>query len=72
MEKIMKKLLVFFGVFSVFVMNVSAATSYDLYYKTSQYGSWTKAGNYYSEGACERAASSSYSWAYATKCNIVN
>lgn len=65
----MKKLLSLFTIFIFFSINASAS-SYTLYYKTSQYGSWTKAGSFYSESACEQAAKSSYSWAYATKCNI--
>jgi len=67
----MKKLLSFLTVFVLFSVNASAS-SYTLYYKTSAYGSWTKVGSYYSESACEQTAKSSYSWAYATKCNIEN
>jgi len=67
----MKKLLSILTLFIFFTVNASAAT-YNLYYKTSQYSSWTKAGSFSSESSCEQTAKSSYSWAYATKCNIEN
>ncbi|MDA9867139.1 hypothetical protein N9D48_02120 [Gammaproteobacteria bacterium] len=68
----MKKLLSVLTIFILFSANASAAT-YTLYYKSSQYANWVSTGNtFYSEGSCEQSAKSSYSWAYATKCNIDN
>jgi hypothetical protein len=68
----MKKLLSLFTLLIFFTVNASAAT-YELYYKSSQYGNWVSTGaTFISEGLCEQTAKSSYSWAYATKCNIKN
>tara|TARA_R110002153_G_C13259531_1_gene492313 strand:- start:1241 stop:1447 length:207 start_codon:yes stop_codon:yes gene_type:complete len=68
----MKKLLSVLTLFIFFAVNASAS-SYTLYYKATQYGSWTSTGSsFLSESACEQVAKSSYSWAYATKCNIKN
>jgi len=67
MKKLLSLTLLIF-----FTVNSSAAT-YELYYKSSQYGNWVSTGaNFYSESSCEQTAKSSYSWAYATKCNIKN
>ena len=68
----MKKLLSLLTIFILFSVNASSAT-YELYYKSSQYGNRVSTGaTFYSEGSCEQTAKSSYSWAYATKCNIKN
>lgn len=68
----MKKLFSLTTIFILFSMNASSA-SYELYYKSSQYASWVSTGStFYSENSCQQTAKSSYSWAYATKCNIKN
>ena len=59
-------------IFVLFSVNAST-TTYELYYKTTQYDNWTSTGStFYSESSCEQTAKSSYSWAYATKCNKKN
>ena len=68
----MKKILSIFTLCILFSVNASAQ-SFELYYKSSQYASWTSTGNtFYSQSACEQTAKSSYSWADATQCNIKN
>ena len=68
----MRKLLSLLTLLIFFTVHASAA-SYELYYKNTQYGSWTSTGStFYSESSCEQTAKSSYSWAFATKCNIKN
>lgn len=68
----MPKLISIFTILILFSAN-AYSSSYVLYYKSSQYGSWVSTGSSFSsESACEQVARSSYSWAYATKCNIKN
>ncbi len=48
---------------------VSLSTKYVLYYKVSEYSSWTRAQTYTDFNSCENARKYSYAWAYASTCN---